>query len=175
MPCLGKKGRGSFGILQGLSQAKQYTRCQAERAILKEQGSRECRCVHRKNGSVPPVRKKGRRRKQSPHLNYSNVVRAGIEEEWLSGRIMKARECHGDNFGRHERVLKGSWAEGSISSVCPGGRVAAGSQPQWLCGTRSRALRASKWEARVLSLRSLDAGEMCAQVVIVQTGLENPF
>ena len=35
--------------------SKQYTRCQAERAILKEQGSREFQCVHKKNGSVPPV------------------------------------------------------------------------------------------------------------------------
>lgn len=35
------------------------------------------------------------------HLNYSTVMRAGIEGEWLSGRIMKASECHGDNIGRH--------------------------------------------------------------------------
>lgn len=58
------------------------------------------------------------------------MVKAGVKEEWLSGRIMKASECHGDNFRRHERVLKGSWAEGTTSPVCPRGRVAEGAQPR---------------------------------------------
>lgn len=37
----------------------------------------------------------------SIHLNQSTMVRAGIKEEWLSGRIMKASERYGDNFRRH--------------------------------------------------------------------------
>lgn len=143
---------------QGLSQVKQYTWCQAERAILKEQGSWEFWCVHRKSGSVPPVRKKELTEAVST-LKLEHHGEGG--RWWLSDRIMKARECHGDNLGRHERVFKGSWARGHHFPSMPQRSCSWAHIPSDCVGCRAEGSEPTSEEAHILSLRSLDAEARC--------------
>lgn len=84
------------------------------------------------------------------------MVRAGVE--WLSAELWKQGSAMVTTW-EDMKGLHGSWAEGTISPVCPRGRVVEGAHPQWLRGMQSRGLWANKWEAHILSLRSLgDAG-----------------